>query len=136
VIDATITVALISVGGVGFSAVAGWATARATGRTAARTEQLKAEASAKIEQLKADALAYETAKNIWGDLIDDLSRQVDSQDTKVQALRERVELLEAGRIEDHAAIRRLVIYARELIGLLRGAGINPPTPPQGFDISE
>lgn len=119
--DPTVAVALISVGGVGFSAVVGWATAKATGRSALKSEQLKVEAA---------------AHEAWGDLIGQLRREVADQDSKSKSLRERVELLEAGRIEDHAVIRRFAAYARELIGLLRGAGINPPTPPRGFDISE
>lgn len=121
----TLIIALISLGGVGLTALGSWAGVVFTNRVSAKAQRRAAE----IEQSKVDAAAYNSAKEIWGALIDDLSKQVAEQRCDVRSLRDRVEELERGRAKDHDLIRRLMAYARQLIDMLIGAGITPPEPP-------
>lgn len=99
--------------------------------------------SARAQTAQADATAYATARQIWGDLIDDLKSKVSDQskelssmrrrfDEEVQGLRTRLEDLETKRAGDRKAIHLLTEYAKALLKVLKINGIDPPAPPEGL----
>lgn len=99
----------------------------------------------KAQAVQADATAYETARSIWGDLIDDLRSKITDQrreidamrkrfDGEMQTLRARLEDLETKRAGDRRAIHMLTEYAKALLRVLKTNGIDPPTPPDGLDV--
>lgn len=105
--------------------------------------RLSGKLSAKAQAVQADATAYATARQIWGDLIDDLKSKVSDQskelssmrrrfDEEVQGLRTRLEDLETKRAGDRKAIHLLTEYAKALLRVLKINGIDPPAPPEGL----
>ncbi len=115
--EPTILVALIAVGGVIFSALVGWLTARST---------------TKNKKLAVDAAAYNRAKEIWDSVIEDLREQVSDNRVEMRTLRGRVECLERGREEAQAKLRRAAAYISQLTKLLLLAGVVPPPSPAGL----
>lgn len=88
--------------------------------------------SAENDRTKADAAAYAGARDIWGDLIDDLRAQISDQREDIKTLRGRIENLEHSQVTDRTATLKIISYAGELRRLLRAAGIDHPDPPAGF----
>lgn len=112
-----------------------YAAARVTGRQ-----------SAKSHKAAVDAAAYESARGIWGDVIEDLRQQVQDQKHsiaelrssmggEIRQLRERLGDLETKRAGDRRAIHILTEYAKLLLQVLRSHGIEPPEPPDGLDMA-
>lgn len=88
----------------------------------------------------AAAEAYDNARKIWGDLIEDLVKRstdqdvrIGQQDTQIVALKSRVETMEAGRDKDRAILSRWITYAKELGQMLRSLGAEPPPPPHDME---
>lgn len=119
--DPTVIVAIIGASAVILSALVGWLTARHTTRSAEKSKKLEIEAA-----------AYNRAKDIWNDVIDDLRTEVKDNRAEMQTLRSRVESLERGREEDQAKLRRAAAYINQLTKLLLGAGVVPPPSPSGL----
>lgn len=107
--------------------------------------RLNGKLSAKAQATQADASAYDTAREIWGELIDDLRSKVRDQsreledmrhrfDQEMQSLRARLEDLEMKRAGDRKAIHLLTEYAKTLLRVLKTNNIVAPGPPEGLDV--
>jgi hypothetical protein len=103
--------------------------------------------SIKAQTRQADASAYDTAREIWGDLLDDLKEQISVQrreigamkkrfDEEMKTLRSRLEDLESQRAGDRRAIHLWREYAKALLRALKSNGIEPPPHPDGLDLDE
>lgn len=101
--------------------------------------------TARAQSRGAEATAYDTAREIWGDLIDDLRSKVSDQrreidamrkrfDGEMQTLRIRLEDLESQRANDVKRINLLVEYAKALVRALKSNGIEPPPQPDGLHL--
>lgn len=127
------TVLISSLGGIALAAATFWA-ARLNGKQ-----------SAKAQATQADSSAYTTAREIWGDLLDDLKTQVADQNRELramrsrfneemQSLRARIGDLETKRAGDRKAIHLLTEYAKALLHVLKTNSIDAPDPPEGLDM--
>lgn len=106
---------------------------------------LTGKSASRVQSRGAEASAYDTARAIWGDLIDDLKskvtdqrREIDSMrrrfDDEMQGLRARLEDLETKRAGDRHAIHLLTEYAKALLRVLKSNNIVAPDPPEGLDM--
>lgn len=130
--NGSVSIALVSFAGVLLTVAGTYAGVRYTTGTAT-----KAQAQAAVtERERVDATAYNTAREIYGDVIEKLGRQVEKLERQAEKQDQRIEHLERDRINDRAMIQRLSDYARELSRLLRGAGIAHPAAPEGFSATD
>jgi septal ring factor EnvC (AmiA/AmiB activator) len=102
--------------------------------------------TSEIERTKIDAAAYDSAREIWDAVINDLREQVADQrkelselrvsiskyHNEIGKLRDRLEDLETKRAGDRRAIHTITTYALQLLRLLKDNGIAPPPAPDGL----
>lgn len=131
-VDATVVVALITVGGVLFTAFTTLAGVRFTQRQA----RAAADRAAELDRQKVNAEAYDKARATWDQHVESLRTQVgelreesERLRTAARELRGRVDELESGRSLDRRRIRELTDYARTLLRILGEHEIAYPPPP-------
>lgn len=126
--DTTVTVALITAGGVVLAALFTFLGIRFTQRAATRAAQ----ATERLEETKVDAAAYESARDTWAEHVESLREQVVELRSQCGELRDRVDELQSGRARDQDRIHELTDYARQLLRILAQHEIPYPPPPAGL----
>jgi septal ring factor EnvC (AmiA/AmiB activator) len=144
--DSSPIVVVLSAAGTVIVAILGYLGMRINARNAKAAQTSTAE----LERSKIDAAAYDSAREIWDSVINDLRRQVADQHkelaalrtlvskyhTEIGDLRDRIEDLETKRAGDRRAIHAITTYARQLLQLLKVNGIAPPPAPEGLALED
>lgn len=143
--ESPLVIALSAVGAI-ITAIGGYFGVRINARNAKQAHAITVE----IERSKIDAEAYDSAREIWDALINDLRNQVADQrkelaelrrviarsNAEVNKLRDRLEDLEAKRAVDHQMIQTVINYARQLRQLLKSNGISAPPAPAWLGVED
>lgn len=133
--NALVTPLIGASGGIVTALGAWWAA-----KSKSKHKRAQIEAEERENARKADADAYDNARKIWGDLIEDLVKRstdqdarIGVQDTQIVALKSRVETMETARDKDRAILARWIDYAKTLGQMLRSLGAEPPPPPHDME---
>lgn len=118
--------------GLGVAVVTATATIISTRFTARQTRSAAAD-QLRLERDKAEAAKERSIWDAMNSIAEQLRKDLADSRARVEALSGRVDALERERDAHKAAIRALTAYTRQLMRMLRTAGITPPDPPDGFN---
>ena len=137
--DPAVKVALISAAGVALSSLIAFLGVRATQRQAAAAT--RTQATTRTQEL--EAATWDRLQKMYQGALDELEDQIaacraeqkeqrEQHRSEIQALQNRIDVMELRRDADTMQIRLLQSYVRRLLAVVRGSGMTAPEPPEGL----